>query len=212
MLAARRMMIAIATLVCGPFSDNYNRADSGNDTDGGRWQSYSFDAIVSVQGIASNAAYAVNGGGTGRFLYQCVGQAGCDIVYDTAWTSFSRQMIYFACDVGAGTGYAVQAWSAPMTLIKGAGWPTTSTVGSFSGSRPSSGDTVRLTYNPSTGVVTLYVNGVSQGTVTDGSPLNGADNKMCGLFPTQTYYVGGGTSGTVNTGETWDNLSVTTFP
>lgn len=212
MLAARRMMLSASTLVCGPFSDNYNRANSANDTNGGLWQPTGVAGIVPVQGIASNAAYAVNNAGTGDFLYQCLGQAGADITLVPSWTSFSRQVIYFACDVNAGTGYAMEWWQAPMVLLKSSGWPTTTTVGTFSGNAPVSGDTVRLTYNASTGVVTFYVNGVSQGTVTDPSPLSGGSDKMVGVFPTQTYYVGGGTSGTVNTGETWDSLTVTTFP
>lgn len=191
--------------------DDFNRTDSATTvnpaSDSGTWTLNTPSGGTPVYGIKSNQMFAVSGVGPGLFPYRDTGQVNTDMRFDTAWTSFQRTEIYFAFDPVGGTSYFIDTFSTlyRISANTSTGWTTGTSLGSFSSS-VGNGATTRVTYDKATGKVELFVGGVSQGVVTDSSPLTGAGNTCVGVGSTQTYYVGGGGSGTVNTGETWDNF------
>lgn len=195
--------------------DTFNRSDSATTlnpaSDTGTWSLNDPQGITPVYGIKSNAAFAVNNVGPGEFPYRDTGQVATDMRLDVAWTSFQRTEFYFAFDPTGGTSYFVNT-SAQLLRVSAntpTGWTTGTLLGTFSAS-VGNGQTTRILYAPATGDIELFVNGVSQGVINDPTPLTGAGNTCVGFGSTQTYYVGGGSSGTVNTGETWDNFKAVT--
>lgn len=195
--------------------DTFNRSDSATTlnpaSDTGTWSLNDPQAITPVYGIKSNAAFAVNNVGPGEFPYRDTGQVATDMRLDVAWTSFQRTEFYFAFDPTGGTSYFVNTSSQLYRIAANtaAGWTSGTLLGTFSAS-VGNGQTTRISYDPATGDIELFVNGASQGVINDPTPLTGAGNTCVGFGSTQTYYVGGGSSGTVNTGETWDNFKAVT--
>lgn len=198
--------------------DDFNRADSGTTlntaSDGGTWSvNTPTGHSTTVYGVKSNQAFAVNNVGPGAFAYRDTGQVATDERVNIFYTGFQRTEYYFAFDPVGFTSYFIDS-NSQLFRVSGntpGDWTGGTAIGTpFSASVGSSGDTTRIFYDPDTGDIELFINGASQGVKNDSSPLTGAGNTCVGFGTTQTYYVGGGTSGTVNTGETWDNFKAVT--
>lgn len=206
--SARAAPSAALTLAAGSavatawLVDTFDRADSSTTlnpaSDGGSWT-----VDGSTYGISSNKAVTLATGGTLARARRNTGRVDADItITNTRSNTSGASLIWFAYDPAAGSGYYLTFDSSsgfgvslfrresgvatPETNVSGGG-PTTWTGGSA---------TLRVTYDPTTGQVTVYQDGspIRSWTV-GGTPLNGAGNTWVAWNDTQ--------SGT----GTWDNFA-----